>query len=110
MGPSAGLVMNAIKSLAGIDDGVQLIEPEAFKPIQMLKTDFMGSINPRLHTYETLIALSMSAKSNPEAAKALAQLPKLKGTQAHLTCNLSETDLNTYNALGIQVTYEPEKG
>ncbi len=110
MGPSAGLVMNAIKSLAGIDDGVQLIEPEAFKPIQMLKTDFMGSVNPRLHTYETLIALSMSAKSNPEAAKALAQLPKLKGTQAHLTCNLSETDLNTYNALGIQVTYEPEKG
>ncbi len=109
MGPSAGLVMNAIKALAGIDDKVQLIEPEAFKPIQMLKTDFMGSVNPRLHTYETLIALSMSAKSNPEAAKALAQLPKLKGSQAHLTCALSETDLNTYNSLGIQVTYEPEK-
>ncbi|UNT96957.1 DUF1846 domain-containing protein [Allobaculum mucilyticum] len=109
MGPSAGLVMNAIKKLAGIEDAKLLIEPDAFRPIQNLKTSFMGSINPRLHTYETLIALSLSAKTNPDAQKALDQLPRLKGAQAHLTCDLSETDLNTYSALGIQVTYEPEK-
>ncbi len=109
MGPSAGLVMNAIKKLAGIDDPHLLIQPEAFTPIQNLKTGYMGSINPRLHTYETLIALALSARTNPEAAKALEQLPKLRGVQAHLTCDLAETDLNTYNSLGIQVTYEPEK-
>ncbi len=109
MGPSAGLVMNAIKKLAGISDERLLIEPEAFKPIQELKTEYMGSQNPRLHIYETLIALSASAQNDPEAAKALAMLPKLRQLQAHLTCTLSEADLNTYNSLGIQVTYEAEK-
>lgn len=109
MGPSAGLVMNALKKLAQIDDEIQLIEPEAFRPIQELKTSYMGSQNPRLHTYETLIALSVSAKSNPEAARALACLPGLNHAQAHVTSTLSETDLNTYNSLGIQVTFEAEK-
>lgn len=109
MGPSSGLVINAIKNLAGISDEVLLIEPDAFIPIQHLKTDYMGSQNPRLHVYETLIALSMSAKTNEQAAKAMAMLSRLKGAQAHLTSALSETDLNTFNALGIQVTFEPEK-
>ncbi len=109
MGPSAGLIMNAIKKLAGIDDDRLLIEPEAFKPIQELKTEYMGSQNPRLHIYETLIALSMSAQKDPEARKALAMLPKLRQSQAHLTCTLSEADLSNYNSLGIQVTYEAEK-
>lgn len=109
MGPSAGLVMNAIKALAGIDDSIQLIEPDAFKPIQQLKTAYMGSQNPRLHPYETLIALSVSANSNQAAARALSMLPQLKNAQAHVTSALSETDLSTFNSLGIQVTYEPEK-
>ncbi|MFR7639376.1 MAG: DUF1846 domain-containing protein [Allobaculum sp.] len=109
MGPSAGLVMNAIKKLAGIEDSHLLIEPEAFRPIQNLKTEYMGSINPRLHTFETLIALSLSAQNNPEAAMALEQLPKLRATQAHICGDLADTDLNTYNSLGIQVTYEPQK-
>lgn len=109
MGPSAGLVMNAIKHLAGIEEDLHLIDPQAFGPIQNLKTEYMGSLNPRLHTYETLIALSVSAKNNPKAARALEMLPRLKGVQAHLTCDLSQTDLNTYNSLGIQATYETEK-
>lgn len=109
MGPSSGLVINAIKHLAGIEDEVLLIEPEAFIPIQQLKTEYMGSQNPRLHVYETLIALSLSAKTNEQAAKAMSMLSRLKGAQAHLTSALSETDLNTFNSLGIQVTFEPEK-
>lgn len=109
MGPSAGLVMNALKKLADIDDSIQLIEPEAFRPIQELKTRYMGSMNPRLHAYEVLIALSVSAKSNPEAARALSALPGLHQAQAHVTSALSETDLNTFNSLGVQVTFEAEK-
>lgn len=109
MGPCAGLVMNAIKKEAGIDDAIQLIEPDAFGPIQTLKTQYMGSQNPRLHTFEALIALSVSAKSNPLAKKALESLPALRGAQAHVTSNLSETDLNAYNSLGIHVTFEADR-
>lgn len=109
MGPSAGLVMNAIKHLADIPEDQQLIDLAAFGPIQNLKTEYMGSINPRLHTYETLIALSMSAQHNPLAQKALDMLPRLKGLQAHLTSDLAQTDLSTYSSLGIQATFEAEK-
>lgn len=109
MGPCAGLVMNALKKKVGIDDSIQLIKPEAFGPIQRLKTQYMGSQNPRLHTIEALIALSVSANSNPLAKQALESLPSLRGAQAHVTSNLSETDLNAYNSLGIHVTFEADR-
>lgn len=109
MGPCAGLVINAIKTLAKIDDDVHLIEPDAFRPIQHLKTDYLGSVNPRLHTNEALIALALSAKTNADAAKAMEQLPRLRGLQAHITSAMAETDLNACQNLGINVTYEAEK-
>jgi uncharacterized protein (UPF0371 family) len=109
MGSCAALVVNAIKQLAGIDDSIHLIAPETFEPIKELKTSYLGSQNPRLHTNEMLIALALSAKTKPEAALALEQLPKLKGVQAHITCDVSAVDLQAYNTLGIQVTYETEK-
>lgn len=109
MGPCAGLVINAAKHKAGIADDVHLIEPDAFRPIQQLKTECLGSVNPRLHSNEALIALAISAKTNEQAARAMAQLPHLRGLQAHITCDLSAVDLNTCANLGIQVTYEPEK-
>lgn len=109
MGPSAALVINAAKYLAGVDDDEKLIEPEAFKPIQTLKTEYLGSKNPRLHTDEVLIALSMSARMNAEAKKTLEQLKNLKGLQAHITCDMSPVDKNIYSLLGIQATCESEK-
>jgi uncharacterized protein (UPF0371 family) len=109
MGPSAAILMNSLKFLASIEDDKLLIQPEAFTPIQHLKTTYLGSLNPRLHSDEVLIALSLSAQNDPDAAKALEQLKKLKGTQAHITCNMSDVDLQVFNSLGIQVTFEPEK-
>ena len=109
MGPCAAMVMNAIKHLAGIDPEEFLIKADAFQPIQKLKTQYFGSQNPRLHTNEMLIALSLCAQSNEHAKMALEQLKKLKGNQAHVTSNISNVDLSIFNSLGIQVTYEAEK-
>lgn len=109
MGPCAGLIINALKYLAGIDDGFHLITDLAFLPIQELKTRYLGSNNPRLHSDEMLIALALSAKEDPKAAKALEQLKKLEGLQAHVTCDVSAADLNTYNTLGISLTWEADK-
>lgn len=110
MGPCAAIIMNAIKYLAGIDSEENLIQAEAFTPIQHLKTSYLGSVNPRLHSNEMLIALSLSAQTNPLSKKALDQLSKLNGTQAHITSRISNVDLNILNSLGIQVTYEAQKG
>lgn len=109
MGACSSVLMNAIKHLAGIEDEALLIEPEAFGPIQKLKTKYLGSVNPRLHTNEILIALSLSAQSNPLAKKAMEQLKQLKGTQAHITCDVAHVDASVYSNLGIQITFEAKK-
>ena len=93
LGASSALLLNALKELAGIDHEHHVISPEAIRPIQELKTKYLGSKNPRLHTDETLIALSVSAASNPEARQALEQLRSLKGCQAHTSVMLSSVDI-----------------
>ena len=75
--------------------------------MQTLKTNYLGSKNPRLHTDEILIALSMCAATDPNARKALEQLPKLRGCQIHTSVMLSEVDIRTMNRLGLQLTSEP---
>ena len=107
LGACAALLLNAMKVLAGIPDPVQLISPEAILPIQDLKTKYLGSKNPRLHTDETLIALSGSAYADGNARLALEQLPLLEGCQAHVTVILSEVDQRLLKKLGIEVTTEP---
>ena len=107
LGASAALLLNALKELAGIDHKLHVISPEAIEPIQKLKTQYLGSKNPRLHTDEILIALSVSAASNPTAQLALAQLPKLKGCQAHTSVILSRVDIRTFKTLGVELTSEP---
>lgn len=106
LGASAALVLNALKDLAGLDHKLHVISPEAIEPIQKLKVSYLGSKNPRLHTDEVLIALSMSAASNPAAQKALEQIPDLKGCQVHTSVMLSEVDIKTFKKLGIQLTSE----
>jgi uncharacterized protein (UPF0371 family) len=107
LGASAALLLNALKYLGDISDDVHLISPEAIEPIQKLKTQYLGGKNPRLHTDEVLIALSVSAVSDKNAAKALEQLPKLKGCQVHTTVMLSEVDIKTFKKLGVDLTSEP---
>ena len=107
LGAASALLLNALKSLAGIDHQVKVISPESISPIQYLKTAYLGSTNPRLHTDEVLIALSASAAQNPLARQTLEQLPKLSGCQAHASVILSSVDVRTLKKLGIQLTQEP---
>ncbi len=106
LGASAALLLNALKELAGIDHEVHVISPEAIEPIQKLKTQYLGSRNPRLHTDEVLIALSVSAASDPIAQLALDQLPKLKGCQAHPSVMVGTVDMKQFKKLSIQATFE----
>ena len=106
LGASAALLLNALKVLAGLDDDLHLISPTAIEPIQKLKTEYLGSKNPRLHTDEVLIALSISAATDKNAQLALEQIPKLKGCQAHTSVMLSTVDIKQLKKLGIQLTSE----
>ena len=107
LGASAALILNATKALAGIDKEIHLISPTVIEPVQTLKTRYLGSTNPRLHTDEILIALSMSAALNERAKLALDQLPKLRGCQVHTSVMLSDVDIKVFKKLGIQLTSEP---
>ena len=107
LGASAALLLNTLKELAGIPHELHVISPASIEPIQKLKTEYLGSKNPRLHTDEVLIALSSSAATSDVAKKALEQLPKLKGCQVHSTVMLSAVDKKTFKKLGVQLTTEP---
>ena len=107
LGASSAMLMNALKALAGIDDSLKLIAPAIIEPIQRLKVDCLGNHNPRLHTDEVLIALSVCAVTSPAAECAIAQLGKLRSCEAHSTVILSQVDENLLKKLGVHLTYEP---
>ena len=107
LGASAAVLLNSIKMLGGIPHDQHLIAPSAIEPIQTLKTNYLGSRNPRLHTDEVLIALSMSAATDPVAKKALDQLPRLRGCQVHTSVMLSDVDIKVFKKLGGELTSEP---
>ncbi len=109
LGASAAALLNALKVLGGIHDKIELISPTVIEPIQKLKVNHMGSVNPRLHTDEVLMALSICAVTNPTAKLALKQLDKLKNAEIHSTVLLSHVDEKTFKALGMHVTCEPTK-
>ena len=108
LGSSAAAMLNALKALAGIKDEIHLLSPAVIEPVQELKVKYMGNHNPRLHMDEVLIALSVSAATNPLAQLALQQIPKLRGAQVHTTVMLSETDERTFQRLGVMLTSEPK--
>ena len=108
LGASAAVLLNAIKELCGLDHKLHLVSPEAIEPIQKLKIGYLGSQNPRLHTDEILIALSISAATNKDAKLALEQLPKLRGCDAHSSVMLSAVDEQTFKRLGMYLTCEPK--
>lgn len=110
LGAAASCLLNAMKLNAGIDHNLHLISRESIEPIQKLKTGYLGSRNPRLHTDEMLIALSASAAANQDAALALAQLPALRGCEAHSTVILSEVDERIFRKLGLRLTCDPSYG
>ncbi len=107
LGPASAALLNALKVLAGIDHEIPLISPNVIEPIQDLKVNHMGNHNPRLHTDETLIALTISAQTNPVAELAMQQIGKLANSDAHSTVILSNVDENMMHKLGINITCEP---
>ena len=107
LGAASSALLNALKKLAGIDQETDLVSARAIEPIQTLKTNYLGSKNPRLHTDEILIALSSSVSENEYAAKAMEQIPNLKGCDIHSTVILSSVDADTLKKLGMYLTCEP---
>ena len=107
LGASSALLLNALKALGGLPDDLHMISPIVLAPIQNLKTNHLGNRNPRLHTDETLIALSISASTNPMALHAMNQLSKLRGCDVHSSVILSQVDERTFKRLGINLTCEP---
>ncbi|MEG1608826.1 MAG: DUF1846 domain-containing protein [Clostridia bacterium] len=104
---SSAMVLNALKTLAKIDDSVDLISPVAIEPIQMLKTKVLGGANPQLHLDETLIALAVSAVSNPHAKLALDNIVNLKNCEVHTSIILASVDEKMFRQLGVNATSDP---
>ena len=108
LGAASSLLINALKEVAGVDDSIYIIADTAITPICRLKTEQLESKNPRLHSDETLIALSISSATNDDAAKALAHVGDLKGCDAFFSVIISSTDEMIYRKLGINVCCEPK--
>ena len=107
LGASSAMLLNALKVLAGIDDDICLISPAVIEPVQDLKVNHLGNHNPRLHTDEVLVALSICAATDPTAELAMQQLDKLTGCEMHSSVILSPVDENTLKKLHINLTCEP---
>ena len=107
LGASSACLLNALKKLAGIDRKLPLIAPGVIEPIQHLKVEHLGNHNPRLHTDELLIALSICAVTNPMAGYAIDQLDKLRGCEAHSSVILSHVDAELFKKIGVNMTFEP---
>ncbi len=108
LGASSAVLLNCLKALGNIPDDVTLISPTIIEPVQELKTEYLGNRNPRLHTDEVLVALSICAVTDEYAKIAMNQLHKLKGCEIHSTVILSQTDESTFRKLGFNLTYEPK--
>ena len=109
LGPSAALILNAVKHLAGIDHNVKLIPQDMIEPIQHTKTRYLRSNNPRLHTDEVLVALSVLSTHDENCRRALEKLPELYGCQVHSTVMLGEVDHKIFNKLGVGLTCDPTR-
>ncbi|MCI9284249.1 MAG: DUF1846 domain-containing protein [Muribaculaceae bacterium] len=109
LGPSAALILNAVKHLAGIDHAVKLIPQEMIEPIQYTKTQYLQGNNPRLHTDEVLVALSVLSTHNENCRRALSVLPQLSGCQVHSTVMLGEVDRKIFKKLGVGLSCDPAK-
>ena len=107
LGACSAVLLNALKELAGLEDELHLISPTVIDPIQHLKVDHLGNRNPRLHTDEVLIALSICAATDPKAEKAMEQLDKLRGCDVHSSVILSSVDENVFKRLGVNLTCQP---
>ncbi|PWJ11804.1 DUF1846 domain-containing protein [Ruminococcus flavefaciens] len=108
LGAVSALLLNALKHFAKIDDDILLMSPHVIEPIMELKVNHLGNNNPRMHTDETLLALSICANTDENAKKAMEQISKLRGCEVHSTVILSAVDERIFKRLGINLTCEPK--
>ena len=108
LGACAAMLLNALKKCAGLPDDLKVISPEIIEPIQHLKVEHLGNHNPRLHTDEILIALTISANTDENAEKCMEQLAQLNQCEMHSTVILSQIDEKTLGKLGIRLSCEPQ--
>ena len=108
LGPSAAVMLNALKALGDVEKSIHLISPSVIEPIQTLKCQHLGNHNPRLHSDEVLLALSICAATDEAAARAMSQLQRLNGCEAHSTVILSPVDENIFRRLKINLTCDPQ--
>lgn len=108
LGAASALLLNALKHFGGLDDSVLLMSPQVIEPIQNLKVQHLGNVNPRLHTDETLLALSICAATDENAKQAMDQIEKLRGCEVHSTVILSAVDERIFKRLGVNLTCEPK--
>ena len=108
LGASSAALLNALKAIAGIDKDEDIISPDILAPIQTLKTEHLGNHNPRLHTDEVLIALSVTAVNSESAKRAIEALPALRNAEVHSSVILAQVDTDVFRKLGIKLTCEPK--
>lgn len=108
LGAASALLMNALKGVSGVDDDVDVISDDVLEPICHLKTEHLGNTNPRLHSDETLLALSVSSSTNPLAERLIDNADKLRGCDAYFSVIISGTDEKLYRTLGVNVCCEPK--
>ena len=108
LGASSAALLNALKAIAGIDKDEDIISPEILAPIQHLKTEHLGNHNPRLHTDEVLIALSITAVNSEPAKRAIEALPELRNAEVHSSVILAQVDTDVFRKLGVKLTCEPK--
>lgn len=99
----SSVLINALKTLGGIDDSIYLIQPEVLQAIKNMKLNSYG-YESRLSVAETLTCLSIQSLNDKHSAIAIEQLPLLKETQAHASCILKEGELSVLKKIGINVT------
>ena len=108
LGACSSMLLNALKHLAKLPDDVQLLSPTVIEPIQSLKTKQLGHKNPRLHTDEVLVALSVCALSDENAKRALEKLPELKHAEVHASVILAQVDVDVFRRLRVNLTTAPK--
>ena len=105
---AAAAMLNGVKLLCGIDDGINLISPEVLKSIQEMKTSILHAERTSLNLKEVLTALTISATTDPLAEEALEAISRLEGCRAHCTAILSDNDEKALKTMGIDATSDPE--
>ena len=108
LGAASSLLMNALKTVTGVDIEQNVIDDAAINPICHLKTEHLANRNHRLHSDETLIALSITSGTSETAKRVIGGLPDLAGCDAFFSVIISATDERVYRKLGINVCCEPK--